>query len=231
MPKKRKFNSRIPPCPDPDKYVLVRGKYRYYWRRKRGTVKPAVLNEVLSRSAEITSKTNRAAKQMMALLSVFTQRMTLGMTTTRVAGAFKKAYLESGQMDFRYMDRILFQEDYPIYKLFTGHVYKKIVQDTLYLDIGVGKGNVHPPGRRAASYQLHAIMLYGDPSKERGIRIETEESITYTFREEETLRCKLSLVLPPKNRPWMVLLHIACKLDVPLAAGSKYHAMMVVKAG
>ena len=93
MSKKRKFNPTIPPCPDPDRYVLVRGKYRYFWRLKRGTIKPAVLNEVLARSAAITGQTNRAAKHMMSLLSVFTQRMELGLTTTRVAGAFITHYL------------------------------------------------------------------------------------------------------------------------------------------
>lgn len=228
MPKKRKFDRTIPPCPDPDKYVLVKGKYRYFWRKKRGTLKPAVLNEVLARSAAITGKTNRAAKQMMSLLSVFTQRMSLGMTTTRVAGAFKKAYLKTGKMDFQFMNGFLFQEDYPIHKLFTGHVYKQIVRGSIQLHIGVGGPNVHAPSRTAESYQLHAIMLYGDPSKDRGIRIETDESKTYLFKEKEHIDCYLSLVLPPKNRAWMVLLHISSKLNVPIAAGSKYHAMMVV---
>jgi hypothetical protein len=231
MPTKRKFDPTIPPCPDPDKYVLVRGKYRYFWRRKRGTVKPAVLNEVLTRSAAITAKTNRAAKQMMSLLSVFTQRMELGMTTTRVAGAFKKVYLETDKMDFRYMDRFLFQEDYPIHKLFTGYVHKQIAGGSLQLSIGVGSLNMHPPSPKAGSYQLHAILLYGDPSKDRGIKIETDESRTYSFKEKGDIQCPLSLVLPPKNRPWMVLLHIGCKLNIPLPAGPKYHAMMVVMTG
>jgi hypothetical protein len=231
MAKKRKFNSTIPPCPDPDKYVLIRSKYRYYWRKKRGTVKPAVLNEVLQRSAAITAKTNRAARQMMSLLSVFTQRMELGITTTRIAGAFKKAYLEDGKMDFRYMNKIQFQEDYPIYKLFTGRVYPTIARGSLLLDIGVGNLNVHSPGSKAASYQLHAILLYGDPAKERGIKIETDESRTYLYKEKGDLSCQLSLILPAKNRSWMVLLYIGSKLSVPLAAGPRYQAMMVVKTG
>jgi hypothetical protein len=231
MPTKRKFNSTIPPCPDPDKYVLVRGNYRYFWRRKRGTVKPAILNETLARSAAITAKTNEAAKQMMSLLSVFTQKMDLGMTTTRVAGAFKKAYLETGIMDFRYMDRFLFQEDYPIYKLFKGHIHKQIVKGALQLSIGVGSLNMRPPAATAESYQLHAIMLYGDPSRERGIKIETDESRTYLFKEKDEIECPLSLILPAKNKPWVVLLHISCKLNLAVPAGPKYHAMKVVMAG
>lgn len=232
MPKKRKFNSTIPPCPDPDKYVLVRGKYRYFWRRKRGTgEKPAVLNEVLTRSAAITAKTNRAAKHMMSLLSVFTQRMDLGLTTTRVAGAFKKAYLASGKMDFSFMHEIQFQEDYPIYDLFRGHVHKQVVKGSLQLSIGVGSQNVHAPSRVAESYYLHAIMLYGDPSKDRGIKIETDESRAYSFQEKGELECPFSFVLPAKNRPWMVLLYLGCKMKDRLPAGPRYHAMMVVATG
>lgn len=232
MSKKKKFNSTIPPCPDPDKYVLVRGKYRYFWRKKRGTgEKPAVLNEVLARSAAITGKTFRAAKHMMSLLSVFTQRMELGMTTTRVAGAFKKAYLKSGKMDFSFMDKIRFQEDYPIHKLFVGHVHKQIVRGSLQLSIGVGSLNVYPPSPVATGYQLHAILLYGDPSKDRGIKIETEESRIFSFKEKGHIECPLSLVLPAKNKPWMLLLYIGCKMRDSLPAGPRYHAMMVVTAG
>src|SRR5688572_30837571 len=122
MPKKKRFDSRIPPCPgDPKDYVLVKGKYRYYWRLKRGTLKPALLNDVLARSAASTSTSNRAAKQMMSLLSVFTQQMELGDTITLVAGAFKRAYLKE-RMDFRFMHEIDFQKNYAIRKLFTGPV-------------------------------------------------------------------------------------------------------------
>ena len=233
MPKKTKFNSKVPPCPDPDKYVLVRGKNGYYWRRKRGTVKPAVLNETLARSAAITSKTNRAAKHMMSLLSVFTQRMALGMATTEAGGAFKRAYLKDGRMDFRFMHEIKFQreEEYPIHKLFTGSVYLQIERGSIQLQVGVGSLNVKAPSVKAEGYQLHAILLYCDPSKERGIKIETDESRIYSFKEKGDLTCQLSLVLPARNRPWMVLLYIGCKMIDKLPAGPRYHAMWVVKAG
>jgi hypothetical protein len=227
MPK-RKFDSTKPPCPDPDKFILVRGKYHYFWRRKRGTVKPAVLNEVLAKSAAITKKCNRAAIQLMSLLSVFTQQMQLGRATSRIAGAFKKAYLKTGRMDFSCMQRIEFQEDYPIHRLYRGDIKKQIIKGCLDLHIDVGSLHVIKQNAALVSYQLHAILLYGDPSKDRDIRIETDESRIYTFGEEEKMDCHLQLVLPPKKRPWMALLYIGCKLSLPFPAGSKYHAMMVL---
>lgn len=228
---KKKFDPTIPPCPDPQRYLLVKGKYRYHWRLKRGTVKPAVLNDVMKNSAAITAKTNQAAKQMMSLLSVFTQRMKPGMATTRVAGAFKKAFLRNGRMDFSFMEGLLFQEDYPINRFFTGMVQKEIVNGCLQLSIEVGSLNIKRHTKDAVTYQLHAIMLYGDPSKERGIKIETDESRTYSYDEEGAIDCELSLVLPPKNRPWMVLLHIGTQFRVSFPAAFKYHAMMVVATG
>jgi hypothetical protein len=228
---KRKFDPAVPPCPDSERYLLVKGKYRYHWRLKRGTVKPAVLNDVMKKSAAITAQTNQAAKQMMSLLSVFTQRMKLGTATTRVAGAFKKAYLKNGRMDFSFMEGLLFQEDFPINRFFTGIVQKQMINGSLQLNIEVGRHNIKRHSKDAVTYQLHAIMLYGDPAKERGIKIETDESRTYSYDEEGNIDCQLSLVLPPKNRPWIVLLHIGTKFRVSFRAEAKFHAMMVVATG
>jgi hypothetical protein len=228
MPK-RKFDPTKPPCPDPDKFILIRGEYRYFWRRKRGTVKPAVLNTVLAESAAITKNTNRAARQLMSLLSVFTQHMSLGRTTSRIAGAFKKVYLKTGRMDFSYMEKVEFQENYPVHRLYKGGISKQLVKGCLELHVPVGDEHMKRWSRTAVSYQLHAILLYGDPAKERGIRIETDESRTYHFGEGKKMDCHLRLVLPPKNRPWMALLYMGCKLSLPFPAGSKYHAMIVLK--
>lgn len=231
MPKKRKFNRKPPPCPDPDKYALVRGKNGYFWRRNRGTVKPAVLNAVLKRSASLTGPSNRAAKQMMTLLAAFTQEMALGTSVTRVAGAFKKSYLQTGKMDFRFLEQLKFQENHPIYKFYTGYISAKVKESSIHLDIEVGDRFIKRHTRSATGYQLKAILLYGDPSKERGIKIETDESHTYLFGDVERATCKLSFVLPSRNRPWIVLLHIGCTMDKHGDAGPKYQALVVVKTG
>jgi hypothetical protein len=231
MPKKKKFDRRIPPCPgDPKDYILVRGKYRYYWRLKRGTLKPALLNEVLTQSAAITSSTNRAAKQMMSLLSVFTRHMELGQATTYVAGAFKRAYLK-GRMDFRFMHEVYFQESCDISDFFMGPVFPTIGPGGIKLKIGVGFGNVRPPGKVAVAYRVTGILLYGDPAKDQGIKIETDESDWYSFDTKEAVDCDLSLSKPPKNKPWAVLVYIMCKMRDKVPPGPKYHALWAVKAG
>lgn len=202
MPKKKKFDRRVPPCPgDPKDYKLVKGKNRFYWRLKRGTLKPAVLNEVLARSAASTSISNRAAKQMMSLLSVFTQQMELGSTITLVAGAFKRAFLKD-RMDFQFMDKIRFQENYEIRKLFMGPVLLTIEPDRINLRVGVGDSNVKRLSPVAVSYRVTAILLHGDPAKDNGLKIETDESEWYSFKEKKPIGCHLSLTQPPKKKPW-----------------------------
>ena len=114
--------------------------------------------------------------------------------------------------------------------MYKGGISKQIVKGCLELHVSVGNLHVKKLSVKATSYQLHAILLYGDPSKDRGIKIETDESRTYTFKEEGEVDCHLQLVLP-KNRHWVVLLYIGCKLSVPIPAGSKYHAMIVVTTG
>src|SRR5689334_20547027 len=105
MPKKKKSPRRAPsPCPDPEKYILVKTKYRSYWRKKRGTVKPAVLNKVLTESASLTGPANKAANQLLTMLRLFTQRMILGRTMAKVAGAFKKTHLKTGNMNFSLLE-------------------------------------------------------------------------------------------------------------------------------
>jgi hypothetical protein len=231
MPQKKKFDRRIPPCPDPDKYILVKGKYRYFWRLKRGTIIPATLNDVLTRSAQLTKPANNAAKQLLTMLAVFTQRMELTQLPVRIAGAFKKSALKTGKMNFSCLQDMEFQEDYPLQKLWTGLVSKQINNGTLNLSVPVGKLHVIKHSKLATSYELHAILIFGDPSKERGMRIDVERSREYTFTEKGEVDCSFSLVLPPKNRPWMVLLHIGCKFNVSIQPGPKYFGMKVVMVG
>lgn len=232
MPMKKKFNGKIPPCPDPNLFTLVKSKYGYYWRRNRGTVKPAVLNDVLQKSAAITATANRASKQVMDLLAVYTQRMSLGTASSRISGAFKKSYLEKGKIDFSYLPGIQFQEDYRIDRLYSGMVTSAIEKGTIHIRVGYGQATIKQHIKRNECYQFTAIMLYGDPMKERGIKIETDETPIFYFKDHPVHEyCYLSLILPAKKRPWIVLIHLACKMEKRIYAGSKYHAMWVVTVG
>jgi hypothetical protein len=66
--------------------------------------------------------------------------------------------------------------------------------------------------------------------KKNSLRIESERSRHYSIAEEGQVDCDFSFVLPPKNRPWMVLVHVACTISVPVKPGPRYHGMKVVKA-
>ena len=186
----------------------------------------------MTESASLTGPANKAANQLLTILRLFTQRMILGRTMAKIAGAFKKTYLKTGKMGFSLLEGMDFQEDYPFNELCKGMVMKKIEEDTLHLLIPVGNRNVTKLSNLADGYQLQAILLFGDPSKENGLRIDVEPSRWYSFKEEEgNIDCSFSLVLPPKNRPWMVLLYVVCSFNVKAQPGPQYRRMKVVKVG
>jgi hypothetical protein len=108
-----------------------------------------------------------------------------------------------------------FQEDYPFNELYKGMIIKKIEEDTLHLLIPVGNENVTKLSNLADGYQLQAILLFEDPSKENGLRIDAEPSRWYSFKEKGT----------------MVLLYVICSFNVKAQPGPQYRRMKVVKVG
>jgi hypothetical protein len=233
MPKKKnKFSRRIPPCPgNPEDYILYKGKYGYHWQRKRGTVKEATLNKVLTLSSHITGPTNDAARRVMTMLAPFTQRMDLGRTSALIAGAFKKSYLRSGRMDFSFLEKLDFHEDHPFHKLCKGGIMKWIEKDTLYVKVEAGDGNMIMPSKMADTYEFHAILLFGDPSTDNGLRVDVERSEMFRFDADKVIDFQFNFVLPPPRQPWMVLLHIGCRLNLPTRPSPIYYRMKVIKAG
>jgi hypothetical protein len=231
----KKKRKKIPPCPDPETYRLVNGKEGPHWQRKRGTVKAATLNSTLALSASLTKPSNEAAKRVAVALKEFTRYMVPGRLTARVAGAFKKSYFKKEKMDFSLLEGFEFQQEYPFEKLCGGRITLKEEKGALYIHIPVGDLYVKKQSDIVNGYHLEAILLFGDPGKEGGLRIETERSPSYYFEEEgrkaETKDCFFSLILPPKRHPWMVLLYIECELERSTPPSPTNCRMKVIKVG
>lgn len=232
MPKRRKKKKQRKPLPlnyDPEKYIWVNTKEGGHPRRKRGTVKPALLNNVLQQNATITRETNEAAKRVMGKLYPFLQYLKTGRTVVRIAGAFKKSIASNGNMDYSFLEKLDFQDDYPFEDLAPGLLQMTIDRGLLHLHLPVGNLNVKRHSQHATGYYVEAILLFGDPAKTHTLRIDSAESRIYTFEEEGQVPCDLSIQLPEKQ-PWMVLLKVSCTgryvEDI-----AKYKALKVVKVG
>lgn len=234
MAKKRKKKRRpksLPPAYDPEKYDWVNSKEGGYPRRKKGSVKPVILNNVLQLNAKMTRPTNEAARRVMAKLYPFLQYLTTGRTVVRIAGGFKKSIAQNGQMDYSMLEKLDFQDDYSFDDTANGLVSMKEDKGVLYLHISVGNHCVKKHSGLATGYYLEAILLYGDPAEANALRVDSVESRLYSFEEEKrVIDCNLSLQLPEKE-PWMVLLKVSCVLDREIAGTSKYHGLKVVKVG
>jgi hypothetical protein len=83
-------NKNIPPCPDAERYVLVQTREGKYWRRKRGSVKKAVLNETLQRNVEMMRQSAPAARMIMTRLLAFTGRLETGRLNARISARLRK---------------------------------------------------------------------------------------------------------------------------------------------
>lgn len=232
MPKRRKKKKQRKPLPlnyDPEKYIWVQTKEGGYPRRKRGTVKPAQLNNVLQQNAVITRETNEAAKRVLGKLYPFLQYVKTGRTIVRIAGAFKKAIAQNGQMDYTFLKDLDFQDDYPLSDLFKGLVNPREEKGILTLHMSVGDVNVKRHSNHATGYFIEFILLFGDPAAAHELRVDSSESRTYTFGEGNFIDCDLSIQLPEKQ-PWMVLLKISCTGRY-IEDVAKYRALKVVKVG
>lgn len=233
MPRKRKKKKRrkLPPLDyDPQKYDWVNTKEGGYPRRKKGTVNPVTLNNTLQKNVELTRPTNEAAKRVMAKLYPFLQYLKLGRTIVRIAGGFKKAISKTGQMDYSSMEGLDFQDEYRLTDTATGLVMIKEKEGVLYLVFPVGNMHVKKHSSLAAGYYVEFILLSGDPSQENALRIDSTESRLYTFEEEGSVDCHLSMQLPEKE-PWMALLKVSCTFEKEVADTPKYYGLKIVKAG
>jgi hypothetical protein len=229
--KKKKKPGSLPPGYDPEKYDWVNSKEGGYPRRKKGTVKPVMLNNILQQNAALTRPTNEAAKRVMAKLYPFLQYLTTGRTVVRIAGGFKKSIVQNGQMDYSMLEELDLQDDYSFDATANGLVTTKEDKGILGLHIHVGNHCVKKHSGLATGYYLEAILLYGNPAGANTLRVDSVESRLYSFEEEQrVIDCNLSLQLPEKE-PWMVLLKLSCVLDREIADTSKYHGMKVVKVG
>lgn len=76
----------------------------------------------------------------------------------------------------------------------------------------------------ATHYYFELILLYGNPTKENMLRVETEQSLLHSFTESYEADCSMSLQMP-MQQPWMLGLKACCIEDDRPANHYKYYGM------
>lgn len=221
----------IPPCPDPGKYILVHTKESSYWRRKRGTVKKATLNNGFTENIKRSKIAGPAARRIKSRLEGFLRGLKPGRLILALSNALKKAIKEKGEMDFSFLQGLELQKEYPLHKLLQTHYEVEQGNGELQIRIAGGREMIKRHNRLVSDYFFEAVLLFGNPVAENGLRTESVVSKLYVAGQTPKKDCVLTIELPAKRCCWMLLLKVSCMEGNEMAHHQKHYGMKVVKVG
>jgi hypothetical protein len=229
MSKKGRKRNRRGPNPDPARYVWVDSKEGGYWRRKRGLNKPAELNDAYRQSANSTKLTSPAAKRIVQRLGAHLRGLETGRILARMGGKLKKPLHQKGVMDYSALEGFELQPYHPLAALLDAPYKAEAGAEAVTVTIPIDKHTVKRHNGIVSHYYFDLVLLWGDPGREDGLRVESETSGLYGFSGEKKSVCALSVPLPGNGAPWMALLKVNCLEGHELAVHPRHYGMRVVK--
>jgi hypothetical protein len=221
-------NRKAPPCPDPDSYILVRGKKGMFWRRKRGTVKKAELNETLQRNAGMLKICAAISRRTRARLSYYLTRLEPGRLHNRICTLMQRQLKEIGRAGLQCLQGLEFQERFAMELLLTGYYNVAVKDGMLEVRIPIEEYTVNRNSGIVTGYFFQLIMVYGDCMEEYGLKVEEETSEAYGIGQRAG-ECRMMMVLPEKE--WAVILKVSCIEGNELAKAPRNYGMKVVGVG
>jgi hypothetical protein len=229
--KKRKKRNVIPLREDPNKTKLVKKESGWYLRAPRGSIKKAVLNNVLEKNSKAWEITNPATKRITAQLEPYTRCFRGNYLHQRLNGFITKTYNEKGGIDFLNLKGFEIHNDYPLNGLLLSSFTIQQHDDLIEILVPVKKESVKRNNTLVTDFYFEGILLYGNALKENGLKTAYVLSEPYGFDNTVQGTCKLNLRLPAKKQPWMLLLKVSCLEGNEMAAHQKHYAMKVVAVG
>jgi hypothetical protein len=220
----------IPPCPDPERYVLVKTKEGNYWRRKRGSAaKKATLNEAFEMNRVGMAVTAPAAKRIVNKLRPFLDSLSTGRITVRISGLLRKQMNRTGKLDYSLFRGFDLQPGYPIDHLLETQVVISSKEDVLQIEIPIQSSTVKKGNKNITDYFFEVIVLSGDCTVEKGLKIESGSSAVYPIHSVSDEGCRFNL--PIGRNPWMAVLKVCCREGNGLAAAAGNYGMKVIAVG
>lgn len=231
MAKKRPYKP-LPPAPGhPGEYIIVNSKEGQYWRRKRGTVTKAKVNAALKKNNELAAIASPAAKRIRDKLAEFTKQMDTGRFIARVSGRLMKALRKNGAIDYSFLDEYELQPDRRFSELVLHNLPVLVQNGEVIANFSVKADTVKQHIKSVTGFYFDLVLLYGDPTKNNGLRIESDTSPVYPFDMKNDMTCRLSVTLPTKKIPWMALLRAGCMKGQEVMEGDRYCTMKVMAVG
>lgn len=230
-PIRRRTKTDPGPNPDPQRYILVTTREGSFYRQKRGQVRPVSLNAGLQRSADCMKVCNPAAKRLVAALRAHLEGLQTGRIIARASGMLRRALYQKGIADYSYFAHYDLQDDYPLEGLLQAPYEVKVGKGSIEVSVTIDRYTVKRHNSLVSHYYFDAVLVWGDPTKEKGLRVDSTTSPLYPIGEGRKSSCSLLLELPKKEAPWMVLLKVSCLEGNELAVHPRHYGMRVVAVG
>ena len=215
--------------PDPSKWHDV--KTPAGWYRKRRRAKGSKLNPVLTKNAKLQKAALSAADRIIGRLEPWIRGLELNSVRMTMCGKLKKRMNETGKADYAYMNDIDIQPYRPLTALLRAPYSAEIVKNELVIKIQMTGRVIELANSIATDFYFEGILVWGDPTKEKAIRVESTESKLYSIKGKKDETCFLTVDLPTKKVPWMALLKVSCLEGDELAINPRHYGLKVVAVG
>lgn len=222
---------RIPPPPADAHlvpYVLVHAKKGWHYRRARGTVTKATLNQGFQAQVDAMAIAAPVAKQLVLRMRSSLHGIHRGRFIARLSAALRSVWTQKGYMDYSTLLDFDFQPEHPLDNLLKSAVWKDWKENLCSIKLDLHRTTGTLVNSISTDYYFELILLSGDPLDPDGLRVDSTESKLYTLKTEET--CHLSMLVPD-DRPWMLMLKMSCLEGRELANASRYYGMKVIAVG
>jgi hypothetical protein len=216
-----------PPNPDPGNCLWIVTKEGGFWRRKRGTVKKAKLNTALKEGSHFMQLSAPAASRIIQKLRPYMNGLYTGRLNTKISGRLRMGLKETGKLNLRCLKGFDLQQDQQFEQLLQAKPQIQQTAHELTVSIPIAAHTVKRINTLVTNYYFELVLLYGDVSKENGLRTESIESDVYEIEKDYNMVCRLSMVLPEKE--WIALLKVNSIEGNELARSHKLYGMKVVK--
>jgi hypothetical protein len=215
--------------------VKVRGKYKDYWRLKRGTLKRARLNKGFQRQSEAISALSPITAKIKNALESFTWDLQTDYVQSRMNGLLSKVYEEEEPLDLGALKGLEFQRDHPFRKLVRGQyrVERDQKRKVFRIIFQINRCTVDQPVKGTTHYSFMGVVLYGDPFKNTpfGILHNGTPQFKFDMKNERMDQHVLEVPFPKKNVPWMLCLRVQCYDGPVVYFLPRSRAMIVVDGG
>ena len=228
MSKKKYPRGTVPPCPGrAEDYSLAdRGGY-YYWRRKRGTVKPATLNAAMQKRNDAMRALGPVIKQLKMALVPLMQPLPAGTLQNDLFKWLQQYWVDTGLLSFENLQHRDLHRKYRLQKIFHAAYNHAASNEHLQLMLPQCSYAVTPQNKLVTDFVVEAVLLW---ETSQGFETSTQTSSLYAINKGMHTGCDFSWPLPEQGN-WLLLLKLICFEGDEFASHPMHYGIKVIATG